>query len=138
MNKREFVLGACAAAFSGGGLMAAPPAAAAVAVNQRGLRLPALAEAPSLATWQRYLNQSFEVEIAGKRRRLTLTAVQAEVFAAPLTQFTLVFDTSGQPWPTEGTHVLRHATGQRVPVYLQPTLGAGGAAAYQAHFSLLG
>jgi hypothetical protein len=33
--------------------------------------------------------------------------------------------------------VLRHATGQRVSVYLQPTHSLDGVVAYQAHFSQL-
>lgn len=137
MNKREFVLGGCAAAFAGGGLMAVVPASAAVATAQRSSRLPALAEAPSLTTWQRYLNQRFEAEVTGKRQHLTLSRVRADASAAPLTQFTLEFGAHGQPWLTEGTQVLRHATGQRVSVYLQPTHNADVAVAYQAHFSLL-
>ena len=138
MNKREFVLGACATAASGAAL--ACPAAAPTQVGQSGLRLKRL---PDLATdmhssaWQSYLGDHFTVGSLP----MTLREIKLSDGAAAnqaLEQFTLVFSADAAAALPTGTQTLRHGSGQRVPLYLDAVPAAEGLqASYFAHFSLL-
>lgn len=138
MNKREFVLGACASAASGAAL--ACPAAAPTQVGKSALRLKRL---PDLATdlhssaWQSYLGDRFTVgSLPMTLRQIKLTdGAQAD---QALDQFTLVFSADSAAALPTGTQLLVHGSGQRVPLYLDALPAAAGRQArYLAHFSLL-
>jgi len=134
MNKREFLLGSCAL------ICTAAPALGTAASSGRPLRrLPGLAESPDLASWQAYLDQTFEVATARGRQRLRLRQVRVDAPRSSSEQFTLVFGADAGAMLAEGTHTLAHATGQRVPVYLAPMQASDSAAPlrWAAHFNLL-
>jgi hypothetical protein len=136
MNKRRFLQGAA-------GACAAPAALAQRAAMDTSTAAPTLAtlleRRPSARDWQQFLNETFEVTDGPTRHALTLQAVQ--VLEVPecrveTEQFTLVFAQSGEGSLASGTHVLTHAVGEQVPLFLhsttdslQPTL--------RAEFSLL-
>lgn len=136
MNKREFMLGACAlvgTARADGGA-AAPCTQAEPA---RAARPPELAPDLALAKWQHYLGEAFDAP----EGRLQLTEVRAESLAggpsgALSEQFSLLF--TGTAALTAGTHSLLHGTGQRIALFMQPAgLSAQGQAQYRADFNLL-
>ena len=131
MNKRRFLQGAA-------GACAAPAALAQSATLDAGSSESAmatlLARRPSARDWQQFLNETFEVTDGGTRHALTLQAVQVQEVPAccvETEQFTLVFAQSGEGSLASGTHVLTHAVGEQVPLFLhgatdslQPTLRA--------------
>lgn len=137
MNKREFVIGGCTVALGSGALLAAAPALAG-SPGRLG-RLPEVAVAPRQDAWQRYLNHDFAVEGAGQK--LTLQEIRRHQGSALHEQFTLVFSAANQRALGAGTRTLRHASGQRIAVYVEPMGSSatrrGDAATYAAHFSLL-
>lgn len=130
MNKRDFVIGACAVAGAGAPALAATGPRAAAA-----RRLPPLESSARLTRWQRYVGQAFELDTAEGRVSLRLDRIeQALVNSRDIEQFTLVFaGVDGSAVPA-GTQHLLHASGQRLAVYLEPSCSA---AVGRAHFSLL-
>lgn len=139
MNKREFVVGSCAAvagvAASARAVGAGVAEQAARAPGLRRQRLPDLATDVRGAAWQHYLGHEFA---AAGGVRLTLQNVQRHAGDRVLEQFTLRFDAGPASALTGGTQVLVHGTGQRVSLYLDPAgSAAGGARAYHAHFCLM-
>ncbi|TDP63289.1 DUF6916 family protein [Roseateles toxinivorans] len=141
MNKREFMLGAgaligaasTAGAATAGVGMAEPDADA---DRARTARPPELAPDLAMAKWQHYLGDEF----AAPGGMLRLSEVQDECGArsgATAEQFSLLF--VGTAALTAGTHALRHGTGQRIALFMQPAgLSAQGQALYRADFNLLG
>lgn len=131
MNKRDFVIGACAIAGT-----AAPALASSgpqTAVHRR--RLPPLETSARLARWKRYVGLAFELDTAEGRVSLRLDRIEEALVDSPgIEQFTLVFTgVDGSSVPA-GMHRLSHASGQCLAVYLEPSSGA---AVGRAHFSLL-
>lgn len=139
MNKREFVLSACAAAASSAAL-AGPTALPAVdsAGANSGLRLKRLADLAtdvSSEAWQSYLGHGFSVGAVP----LTLRAVElSDDGGAELEQFSLLFSANSAALLQTGTQTLLHGSGQRVALYLDAMPAVDDQqVAYQAHFSLL-
>lgn len=135
MNKREFMLGACAlvgTAKADAGA-AAPCTKTAETDPARAARPPELAPDLALATWRHYLGDDF----AAPGGPLQLTEVRAEPSSgASSEQFSLLF--AGPVALAAGTHALRHGTGQRVSLFMQPAgLSAQGRALYRADFNRL-
>ncbi len=137
MNKRDFIAGA------GAGALAAACAPALAADGPRTLNATATPAArrqarpvplegqQSRATWQHYLGHSFDVP-GGTLRLVDVVKAQAE--SVGLEQFRLVFEAPHALALGDDTvHVLRHGTGQRLPLLLQ----AAGSGRWCAHFSLL-
>nr|WP_316643985.1 hypothetical protein [uncultured Roseateles sp.] len=141
MNKREFMLGAgaligaagTAGPATAGSSMAAPGADAG---PSRVARPPELAPDLAMAKWQHYLGDEF----AAPGGQLRLSEVHDECGArsgASTEQFSLLF--VGTAALTAGTHALRHGTGQRIALFLQPAgLSTQGQTLYRADFNLLG
>ena len=137
MNKRDFMIGACALA-TGSAPAFSACAATGADTRVRARRLPPLAGQQRLATWQRYIAQRFEVDSKVGQRSMRLRRID---IAPPdrdgLEQFTLVFDERRGDALPAGTHRLRHASGQQLALYLEPGQPAPGLRTYRAHFSLL-
>lgn len=139
MNKREFVLGSCAAV-AGSAASACPATAdvqtpARAAPGLRRQRLPDLATDVHSAAWQHYLGHDFA---AADGTRLTLQEVRLHDRDRALEQFTLRFSAGPAAVLKGGTRVLAHSSGQRVALYLDPAGGATDIAkGYHAHFCLL-
>jgi len=143
MNKREFVMGGCAALAGGAACAGATTTQASTGQRQglRSRRLPDLATDVRSQAWRAYLGHQFEAVVSGTAVPLTLREISMHgVDEANLEQFTLCFGSSSQaamPLPA-GTHVLAHPTGQRMAVYLDPATSQGAVPrAYRAHFSLI-
>jgi hypothetical protein len=137
MNKREFVLGSCAAVAGGATAAGTSRSESAIgaAPGLRRQRLPDLATDMRGAAWQRYVGHRFVTD-AGVA--LQLTAVQSNDSGLPLEQFTLRFDSGSAAALPAGTHLITHGTGQRVALYLDPDEGPQAIpGACRAHFSLL-
>ena len=139
MNKREFVVGGCAALAGAAasahvdGSLAADVAAP---MRLRSQRLPDLATDLRSAAWSAYLGHRFQVQASGTVTALVLREVKVQPGTQGLDQFSLAFDGGATLHP--GTHRLVHATGQRVTLYLDPSAFAGGApCAFRADFNLL-
>jgi len=140
MNKREFVVGGCAA-LAGGAASALPPelaqAAAGTIPGLRRQRLPDLATEPGSAAWRPYVGHRFQAVAAGATVTLVLGGVNVRGAAAGFDQFTLSLDTEAGPGLPTGTHRLRHATGQEVTLYLEDTGTTGQArASHRADFNV--
>jgi len=139
MNKREFVLSGCAGLL-GGGL---PVAALAECHSQA---LPPLRNAHSLADWQAFVGQCFEVQ-GQPGLSLRLLAVQGEACAQPqagLQQFHLSFALQGPGAATlqassgQTLHLQHKASEQETALFLQAAApSTEGEARLQASFSLL-
>lgn len=137
MNKRDFMLGACAM------VGAAGTARGYAQVSGPGAGLVGMARPPELmpdlemSTWQHYLGDAFAVP--GGRLRLTGLQVQPQPGApggAKTEQFSLVF--AGAVVLAAGMHQLRHGTGQRLGLFLQPAgVSSQGHAQYRADFNRL-
>lgn len=140
MNKREFVLGSCAAL--AGGAASASLAETGVQAWARaapGLRrqcLPDLATGARSVAWQAYLGHDF---VAQDGTRLTLQELKPQPGDGALEQFTLRFGAGpGAKLKGGRTQVLAHGSGQSVALYLDRASGTPGrASAYQAHFCLV-
>lgn len=136
MNKREFVMGSCAALATGtatSDVVVPPmPVSGAKAPGLRRQRLPDLATDQSLRAWQAYVGHEF---LAADGSVLKLNSVQTLASDPVLEQFSLQFSTDAARHG--GTQVLSHHTGQRVHLYLDAVKSASGAG-YSAHFSRLG
>lgn len=137
MNKRDFIAGAGAGALAAA---CAPALAADVPCTLTAAAMPdALRQArpvplegqQSRAAWQQYLGHRFDVP-GGTLRLVAVADTQAESFG--LEQFRLVFEAPHSLALGDDTvHLLRHGTGQRLPLWLQ----AAGIGRWHAHFSLL-
>lgn len=136
MNKREFVMGSCAALAAGTAAAdtAAPPmpGASAMAPGLRRQRLPDLATDQSLRAWQAYVGHEF---LAADGAVLELNEVQTLASDPTLEQFSLHF--SADAARHGGTQSLSHRSGQRLHLYLDTVKSASGEG-YSAHFSRLG
>jgi hypothetical protein len=127
MNKREFVQGACgalAALASGSsvaavGEMPASTGTASSPVGLRRLRMPDLATDARLSAWQAYVGHGFRASGPDAGIDLTLDSVAACACQPGFEQFSLSFLAASGAVLRSGTHVLHHATGQRIPVYLE-------------------
>jgi hypothetical protein len=140
MNKRDFIVAGGGAAVCAA--VATPALAAAPPREARRRRPPSLEGAARQATWQRYIGEDFAVEAgAAAGASVRLLRVEAATHPRPgLEQFTLIFGPPAQSGPLAletGTWRLRHATGQRVAIYLDAPTAAAPAGALRAHFSLL-
>lgn len=143
MNKREFVWSGCAtlAGLAGGASAAAIGEAAgstSAAAGMRRPRLPDLATDARSSAWQAYTGHTFRVPAAGTDVELRLDNVVACACQPGFEQFSLGFAAaSGAVLPT-GTYVLRHATGQRIRVYLETLKGSVEAPTrFRADFNLI-
>jgi hypothetical protein len=140
MNKREFVLGGCAA-LAGTAASAHPGGPPDADVGARiGLRrqlLPDLAGEPGSDAWRTYIGHRFQVLAAGAETTLVLGGVAARKATAGFDQFTLSLHADAGTGLPAGTYRLRHGTGQEVTVYLESTGLAGQArASYRADFNV--
>lgn len=120
MNKRDFVVGACAAAAAG--LGHATPGIDASDQETRApgrlARWPDLALDTGFAAWSHYVGESFASP--GLAGSLVLRSALQHHFGQGGEQFTLVFESGA----AQGTHRsmlrLQHpATGQRISVFVQ-------------------
>lgn len=141
MNKREFVVGGCAA-LAGSAASAAPSERAQAGARPApGLRrqcLPDLATEPGSAAWQPYVGHRFQALTAGTAVTLVLGRIAVREAQAGFDQFTLSLDADAGARLPAGTHRLRHATGQEVTLYLESTGTAGQArASYRADFNVM-
>jgi hypothetical protein len=132
MNKREFVWSGCAtlAGLASGASAAADGEAAgspSAAAGLRLQRLPDLATNARLAAWQAYAGHSFRVAAVGTDVELRLDNLAACVCQPGFEQFSLSFASAPGAALPSGTHVLRHATGQRIAVYLETLEGTADA-----------
>jgi hypothetical protein len=139
MNKREFVVGGCAA-LAGAAASAHSPGTSATdgAAPARlcSQRLPDLATDMRSAAWSAYIGQRFQVQASGTATALVLREVRVQPGTQGLDQFSLAFD--GGATLLRGTHRLVHATGQRVTLYLDPSAFVGDEpCAFRADFNLL-
>jgi hypothetical protein len=137
MNKRDFLLGTASSALATAALAAPADATAAVSSTStsttgagwlgRTQRQPDLAAARA-DRFEPYVGETF----ATRDATLRLAAVTRQPGCARTEQFSLRFDTVEGATPATGTHVLEHATGQRLALHLEAVeTGAS------AHFSLL-
>lgn len=136
MNKRDFVVGSCTT-LAAGAALAGPRQEQAVAPRLRRLdRHPDLLASPSLANWQRYVGDRFAAPGGGG---LVLQGIERRYADQLGEQFTLRFTATDGANLAEGTHRLRHHTGQRMALYLQPgdlnTMGMP--TAFRAEFNRL-
>lgn len=140
MNKRNFVVGACATVAAG--VSQACPGAARVAragaseASRPGL--PELGLDADAQAWARFTGHDFL--LADGAARLTLSSVQPHVMPGSGEQFTLIFAVAGVPPMAGGrTLFIRPAEGGRtLPVFMQ-TAGqdAKGGGLLRAEFSHL-
>lgn len=141
MNKREFVMGSCAA-LAGGAASAVPPelapAGAKPVTGLRRQRLPDLVTEPGSASWRPYVGHRFHAVAADADVTLVLGTVSVRDLEAGFDQFTLSLHAEAGPRLPTGTHRLRHATGQEVMLFLEGTDNAGQArASYRADFNVM-
>jgi hypothetical protein len=141
MNKREFVVGGCAALTGGAASAVLPelaPAGAKPVTGLRRQRLPDLVTEPGSASWQRYVGHRFQALTAGTAVTLVLGGVAVRETSTGFDQFSLSLGADAGPRLPSGTHRLRHATGQEVTVYLENTGTAGQArTSYRADFNVM-
>lgn len=141
MNKREFVMGGCAA-LVGGAASALPPemvqAGARPVPGLRRQRLPDLSTEPGSAAWQSYVGHRFQAQTAGAAVTLVLGGVAVRDAKAGFDQFSLSLAADADSRLPSGTHRLRHATGQEVTVYIEGTGTVGqGRTSYRADFNVM-
>lgn len=142
MNKRDFVLGGCttlaASVVLPSPAMAGPASLA--RVMDRLDRLPDLHLSNSMDTWSKYIGERFVQTAPGEGIEMVLTQVDAHQIEQRGEQFTLTFAATGghAARPLEA-HQLRHgASGQQIPIFLQPAgIDLKGSAVYRADFNLL-
>ena len=137
MKKREFLLGGCAAAI--GAATMTPSESIAALLRSSSGRLPDLGAAPGLRAWQAFIGQDFEVGSGLFRERMSLRQVKSDAQRGPNEQFSLVFEGESKEQLPPGIHALRHSSGQRADLYLEPIAAGktGTAITYRAHFNLL-
>lgn len=141
MNKREFVVGGCAA-LAGSAARAAPSRQLATGAGTvpglRRRRMPDLATESGRATWQPYIGHRFQVDASGTAVTLVLGSINLCDASAGFDQFSLSLETVTGPRLPTGSYRLRHASGQEVLVYLETVDFAGRArASYRADFNLM-
>lgn len=140
MNKREFVIGGGATLAASAAWSASGPASLGmlVAPGGRVRRLPDLVADPSAQAWRAYVDQSFDVITAAGPQTLTLSNLSARGGNAGSEQFTLLFNGEDGPALMGGSVTLRHATGQRIVLYVEPAGSSElGRALYRADFNRL-
>jgi hypothetical protein len=138
MNKRELMIGGGIMALGASLARAASPGPVGEthAIGARRRLRPAALEGPvPAAVWSQYLGDEFAAP-GGLRLRLHRIEDHSGNDAA-LAQFTLHFAVIAGAASRAATLHLRHRSGQRVDLYLEPLTDAAGGTAAQAHFSLL-
>jgi hypothetical protein len=130
MNKREFILAACAACTA---VLPAVPAMAALSI-QSVRPSPGLTHGGDAAAWRHWVGQRFELDCGDTSHMVTLSEVRESASSARHVQFTVVFDGADASL-SDGIHTLRHASGQQLELFVEAVSTAPGRAI--AHFSLL-
>ena len=142
MNKRDFVLGACATVAAGVAQAGVAPADGLLQPCGSGrlARLPDLVEDTGYAAWTRYIGESFDSPAMDAP--LVLGSVERHHLGAGAEQFTLRFQSASGCAVETTMQRLRHkATGQHVAVFLQKAgadADADGGSTYRAEFNVLG
>ena len=146
MKKREFVQGACSALAvlargSSAAAVSSMSSSAGTGSSVHGLRpqrLPDLATDARLAAWRAYLGHGFRASGAEGSDEITLDSAAACGCQPGFEQFSLSFVAPPGAALGAGTHVLHHATGQRIPVYLEAVgAAADGPLRFRADFNLI-
>jgi hypothetical protein len=127
MNKREFLLAAGAACAVA--LPALPVAAA-----QWSRPRPNLAHGGDGGVWQTWIGQRFELRGGDVVHAVVLSEVRRSPSSPHHAQFTVVFDGATKVL-ADGIHVLRHASGQELDLFVESITGTPGRSI--AQFSLL-
>lgn len=129
MERRTFILATGGLLGASGAGHAAPLAA---------LAMPTLAPASALraASFERLLNQTFNVYASQRGVAMQLVAVKQQPSAAGHEQFGLTFNGAGASLPS-GTYTVEHAAIGQVPMYLEATGAGAQGAGYRADFNLL-
>ena len=139
MNKRDFVLGACAAVAAGAGQADVGRADVQLQPYEAGrlAHLPDLITDTGFAAWSRYAGESFDS--LGLDAPLVLRSVEPHHLAPGAEQFTLVFASAPGRMVESAVLRLRHkSTGQRMDVFLQNAgPDANGVATHRAEFNVL-
>jgi hypothetical protein len=139
VNKRDFVLGACATLAAGAGHADVAPASewSLPCGARRLVRLPDLVTNTRCEAWCHYVGESFDSP--EWEAPIVLHSLDLHLAGPGTEQFTLVFESVAGPAVESAILPLRHrTTGQRVAVFLQNAgSGADGATRYRAEFNIL-
>lgn len=123
MNKRDFVLGGCTTLVASAGLASpAHPDQPSVGPVRRFLaRLPDLETHAGAAGWRQYVGERFTQSRSGGKTELVLLSVATGRVDVQGEQFTLLFAALATALlPVAGQRLLHRATGQQIPIFLQP------------------
>ena len=138
MNKREFLVGAVALATVDLPALAAEHSSS---LAQPGVsrRLPPLDEQHSLARWQRYVGESFTLDVPGApSQTLLLRRIDVDSrMQSQVEQFSVLFEAAAPIQTATQLCTLRHASGQRLALNLDAVRTDAGPHGYRAHFSLM-
>jgi hypothetical protein len=130
MNKREFILAACAACTVA---LPAVPAAAARSIRSIGSHgangsfgtTPDLAHGIDAATWCAWVGQAFALDRDASTHVVALSEVRESASSRRHRQFTLVFDGVDRTF-SDGIHTLRHTSGQELDLFVEGLETASG------------